>query len=215
MIDSPMSPNTLRMQASESPLLAAPRDHEEYLAERLDAASSVRAERLATLADRHYAFIWRSLRRLGVAPQAVDDAAQQVFVLCALKLERIEPTRERAFLFQTALRVAMSQRRDFARRREATPGDAIDDICDPRPLPDAAAEMRQRRLILDRVLDALPIDLRTVFILFEIEGLASPEIASILTIPLGTVASRLRRARAAFEAAAGRVRRQLESKVQR
>jgi RNA polymerase sigma-70 factor, ECF subfamily len=91
----------------------------------------------------------------------------------------------------------------------------MDEISDPGPLPDAAAEMRQRRLILDRVLDALPIDLRTVFILFEIEGLGSPEIASMLSIPVGTVASRLRRAREAFQAEAGRVRKQLERKVQR
>jgi RNA polymerase sigma-70 factor (ECF subfamily) len=206
------------MQASEAALLAGQRDTEgDRVGDRgrLEPASAIRVERLATLAADHYDFIWRSLRRLGLAPPAVDDAAQQVFVLCALKLDRIDAGRERAFLFQSALRVAMSVRRDFAQRREAMAGDAMDEISDPGPLPDAAAEMRQRRLILDRVLDALPLDLRTVFILYEIEGLGSPEIASMLSVPVGTVASRLRRAREAFQAEAGRVRKQLERKVPR
>jgi RNA polymerase sigma-70 factor (ECF subfamily) len=196
------------MQASDAALLAGGD---------LDApaARSTDAHRLSAMASDHYQFIWRSLRRLGVAEQAVDDAAQQVFVLAAAKLDSIAPGSERAFLFQTALRVAMSLRRDFARRREAMVGDVLEEIPDPGLLPDAAAEVQQRRAILDRLLDTLPMELRAVFILFEIEGLGSPEIAALLSIPVGTVASRLRRAREAFHAEAERVRRRMESKVRR
>jgi RNA polymerase sigma-70 factor (ECF subfamily) len=48
------------------------------------------------------------------------------------------------------------------------------------------------------VLEQLPLDLRAVFVLFELEGMTSPEIAELSGVPLGTVASRLRRAREHF-----------------
>jgi len=48
-------------------------------------------------------------------------------------------------------------------------------------------------------------DLVTVFVLFELEGLSAPEISELVDIPVGTVASRLRRARATFRAAARRM----------
>jgi RNA polymerase sigma-70 factor (ECF subfamily) len=173
------------------------------------------AERQARIAAKHYGFIWRCLRRLGVAPQAVDDAAQQVFVLASEKTARIAPGSERAFLFQTAVRVAMSIRRSYAQRREALIGEELDAIADPAPLPDATAEEVQRRKYLDELLDALTMDLRTAFVLYEIEGLDSPEIAALLQIPVGTVASRLRRARDAFSRAAERLRKRLEPRRSR
>lgn len=56
------------------------------------------------------------------------------------------------------------------------------------------------------MLGALAPELRTVFVLFEFERLSSPEIAALLTLPLGTVASRLRRAREEFHLAATELR---------
>ena len=48
------------------------------------------------------------------------------------------------------------------------------------------------------VLRQMSDDLRTVFVLFEIEGMTVPEVAEVVGIPLGTAASRLRRAREKF-----------------
>jgi RNA polymerase sigma-70 factor (ECF subfamily) len=166
--------------------------------------------RKVQVANTHYPFVWRSVRRLGVAPQATDDAVQQVFVLVLQKLASIEPGCERPFLFQTALRVALSVRRNYAQRREAMIGEGLEDIADPAQLPDAAAEQQERRMVLDELLDTLPTHLRTVFILFEIERLESAEISLTLGIPVGTVASRLRRARAIFREGAARLRKRLE-----
>jgi RNA polymerase sigma-70 factor (ECF subfamily) len=59
---------------------------------------------------------------------------------------------------------------------------------------------------LDEVLDALPMDLRAPFVLFELEELSTAEIAAMLSVPAGTVASRLRRAREEFRAIVARVR---------
>jgi len=167
------------------------------------------------MAKQHYAFIWRSLRRLGVQPQSVDDAAQQVFVLAAEKVGRIAPGCERPYLFQTAVRITMSIRRTYAQRREAMLGEALEEVVDPEPLPDARAELLQQRRYLDELLDTLPMDQRTVFVLFEIECMETAEISAVVGIPIGTVASRLRRARETFRREAERLRRRLERKVKR
>jgi len=55
----------------------------------------------------------------------------------------------------------------------------------------------------------MTLDLRTVFILSELEGMTMPEVAALLEVPVGTAASRLRRAREAFRAAVA----ELESKL--
>ena len=68
----------------------------------------------------------------------------------------------------------------------------------PLPGPDELSDQKRARELLNHVLDDMAFDLRTVFILFELEGLRSPEIAEVVGVPLGTVASRLRRAREAF-----------------
>ena len=61
-----------------------------------------------------------------------------------------------------------------------------------------ALDQKQRRELLDRWLDGLPLELRAPFVLFEIEGLALGEIAELLEVPLGTAKTRLRRARQLF-----------------
>jgi RNA polymerase sigma-70 factor (ECF subfamily) len=59
------------------------------------------------------------------------------------------------------------------------------------------------------VLSKVDPDLVEVFVLYEIEGLTAPEIAEVLQIPLGSVASRLRRAREQFRDVAARVEKSL------
>ncbi|HEY2512416.1 MAG TPA: sigma-70 family RNA polymerase sigma factor [Polyangiaceae bacterium] len=171
------------------------------------------ASRLTKAATDHYPFVWRLLRRVGVAAAAADDAAQQVFVVLSQKIGRVEPGLERAFLVQTALRVSMSLRRDHAQRRESLGDDQFEDVRDSAPLPDASAEERERRTQLDAVLEALPADLRAVFVLYELEELSLPEIASLLTLPVGTATSRLRRARELFRAEASRLCKRLERRT--
>ena len=77
--------------------------------------------------------------------------------------------------------------------------------------PEDLSDQRRARELLDRVLDEMHVDLRAVFIAYEFEELTMVEIAEALGLPQGTVASRLRRARAEFQE---RVR-ELESKLGR
>lgn len=166
---------------------------------------------LTRAAREHFQFIWRCLRRLGVQPDhAVDDAAQRVFEIAARKRHQIAPDSERAFLFKTAVLVAAEERRRRRRAlREAPDEAALLSAPADHLEPDEELEANRWRQRLDVVLAALPPELRTVFVLFEFERLSSPEIAELLELPVGTVASRLRRAREEFQLAAQRLRAQM------
>jgi RNA polymerase sigma-70 factor (ECF subfamily) len=166
-------------------------------------------QRLAALLAKHFRTVWRTLRRLGVPAEGCDDAAQHVYLVTAGRLAEIRPGAERAFLVSTAVRVAANARRSRAARPEVADTDAIESHADGAPPADELLEERRMRLLLDEVLDSLPDDLRTVFVLFELEELATQEIADALDIPRGTVASRLRRARDEFQEAAKRLRARL------
>ncbi|HEX7670163.1 MAG TPA: sigma-70 family RNA polymerase sigma factor [Polyangiaceae bacterium] len=169
------------------------------------------ALRLRDLVDANFDFIWRSLRRLGVSAVDSDDGAQRVFVVASRRLEDIEVGRERAFLFSTASLVAREMRRASARRPETLHETADGhEIADSAPDPEQCADRKQARALLDGVLDALPMDARTVFVLFEMEELKVPEIAALLEVPVGTVASRLRRARELFRAGTARLKARAE-----
>ena len=175
----------------------------------LDATPAPRAApadtRLRTILSEHYDFIWRMLRRLGLPSDRAEDAAQKVFFVASGRLDEIKPGCERSFLFGTALRVASEARRDAAWRREALQAEPPD-TADPAPLADELIDRGRARALLDEILDAMEEDLRVVFVLFELEGVKTAEIAELLGLPMGTVASRLRRARAEFQSAVTRLR---------
>ncbi|WP_080682476.1 RNA polymerase sigma factor [Sorangium cellulosum] len=170
----------------------------------LPAASAVlkpvQEARLRALVAEHHGAIWRLLRRLGVPTAELEDGVLEVFWVASRRLPDIELGSERSFLYQTALRVAGHARRSQRRRREVlVPEEDLAIHVDVGALPDEIADRKRLRVLLDRVLDAMPEDLRTVFVLFELEELSGPEIAEWLMIPEGTVKSRLRRAREEFE----------------
>ncbi|MBS2019552.1 MAG: sigma-70 family RNA polymerase sigma factor [Deltaproteobacteria bacterium] len=155
------------------------------------AAEAVSGERLRAVIHREHAFVWRSLRRLGVSAGDVDDAAQKVFLVAARKLGDVTPERERSFLFGVAVGVASNERRSQERKRSAG-ADALEGMASSERSPE---EIAGARALLDRVLEPLSIELRSVLVLFELEQMTVEEIATMLGLPAGTVASRLRRAR--------------------
>jgi RNA polymerase sigma-70 factor (ECF subfamily) len=161
--------------------------------------ASERDQRIGAALARHFALVWRSLRRFGVPAAEVDDAAQHVFLSLSARLADVPPEKERSFLLASCLRIAANARR----REQRRPDQASEEPyrrADEAPGPEELLVSKQRRAELDRALDELPLDQRTVFVLFELEGFSLPEIAESLGIPLGTATSRLRRARDRFEA---------------
>ncbi len=166
---------------------------------------------LRALFETHYASIWRLLRRLGVRPAQLDDAAQEVFWAAARRLRDIRPGREHAFLYGVAIRVAANE---FRRQSSGVPLAALPDlpaVPDERPSVETLLAQHQARALLDQALDRMPIDLRAVFVLHELEGLEVKQIAEIEAIPVGTASSRLRRAREEFSAIARRIRATLDA----
>ena len=157
--------------------------------------SPAQQERLARMIRDDYRPIWRLLRRLGLPAEQVDDAVQQVFLIAAERLPDIREQSERSFAFGTALRVAQSLRR--LRAREPV---ALDDALHASSIldPEQLTEQQQLRERLDATLLAMPLELRSVFVLYELDGMTSPQIAELAELPLGTVTSRLRRAREQF-----------------
>jgi len=136
--------------------------------------------RARALVNEHFDFVWRLLRRLGVPEADVDDAGS-----------------ERTFLYGTALRIAATTRRNL-RRRERFIQSVVAETEGSARTPHDELERRRALSFLDTVLQALDDDQRVVFVLCEIEELSAPQVASLVGIPIGTVASRLRRARQAF-----------------
>jgi RNA polymerase sigma-70 factor, ECF subfamily len=167
-------------------------------AEPVPAAGESRALRLRRLIDQYLDFMARVLRSYGVPESDVDDGVQQVCLVLADKIDRIEPNAERSFVFRTSQRLASRIRRTRSRRNEVGEEAAANTMAalDPEQI----ADEREAFNVLGRVLEGLEDDLREVFVLFELEELTMAAIADMLQIPPGTVASRLRRAREQFQA---------------
>ena len=113
-----------------------------------------------------------------------------------------DPREVRAWLLSIVRRVCMSTYAD--RRRTATASVSLDEptvqLVDPREEPDVAAE---QALVRDRVqaaVDRLPDVLREVVVLREVEQCSYQEIATMTGVPIGTVMSRVSRARARLAA---------------
>jgi RNA polymerase sigma-70 factor, ECF subfamily len=160
--------------------------------------------RLRALMETHFDFVWRSLRRLGLHGPDADDGTQEVFLVASRKLSQIVAGSERKFLFATAVRIASTRRRSLKRRREE-PLVALDDQERSEPGPERLTELSRARRELQEILDGMALDQRAPFILFELEELTVPEIASTLGVPIGTVSSRLRAARDYFQASLRRL----------
>ncbi|HLK88970.1 MAG TPA: sigma-70 family RNA polymerase sigma factor, partial [Polyangia bacterium] len=134
--------------------------------------------RLARMFNAHHAMVWRTMRRRGLTPDAAADVTQQTFLVAAERLADIAPDSERAFLIGTALRVSQSLGRKTLRWQLEE--DMDQHVADARSVSDERAAVQ----LCDMALSKVDPDLAEVFVMFEIEGLSSPEIAASLEIPL-------------------------------
>jgi RNA polymerase sigma-70 factor (ECF subfamily) len=170
-----------------------------------DDAAELSKARFERLVHEHHDFVWRCARRLGVRPGDLDDVVQEVFLKAARNLDSI--THERGFLFRTCAFAAAHARRSVQRRREVVDEELVGAELDGAANPEETVETNQQREQLQKMLDALPLELREVFVLSELERFSKQEVAQALDLPPGTAASRLRRAREEFMVIAARVMR--------
>lgn len=164
--------------------------------------------RFRAIFDAEVRYVWTTLRRLGVGPADLDDVTQEVLLRVYRQLDQYDPARPlRPWLFGIAHRVASEWRR-YRRRHPERPEESVPESADSSPGADETVASRQARTAVLRALDALDEDRRAVFILHELDGVAVPEIAAALGVPLNTAYSRLRLAREDFKAAINRLRHQ-------
>jgi len=173
-------------------------EHSRHVRASAQAPDDRSAPTLDDLYRAHADFVWRAVLRLGIAEAQAEDAVHEVFLVVRRKLPEFRgdaaPT---TWLYAIARGVCANLRRAHVRaerRLELAPAPA------PAPDPEDAATRSNAAALVAKFLGTLPDEQREVFVLTDIEGMASPEVAAALQIPLGTAYSRLRLARKRLEA---------------
>jgi RNA polymerase sigma-70 factor (ECF subfamily) len=161
---------------------------------------------LEEIYNQHAGFAWQTLRQMGLDETDAEDAMQEVFLTVHRALGDFEGRSSlRTWLFTICRSVARDRRGRAHRRREVSDDERlagqVDDLTDV----GRAVEHRQQVALLQAILDRMDAGQREVFLLFELQGLTGEAIAETLSLPLGTVYSRLRLGRAAFQAAVARL----------
>jgi RNA polymerase sigma-70 factor (ECF subfamily) len=172
---------------------------------------------MADVYAEHFKYVWRCLRSLGVSEQALDDAVQDVFMVVQRKLDAFDHKAQLStWLYAIALRVARRYRtqaaraaHEFVAEEPSLHRDADDDkeseLSSSEAAPSELLEHGERLELAHRALQALDDDKREAFVLACVEQMSAPEIAQVTGLPLNTVYSRIRAARAAFTAQVARL----------
>jgi RNA polymerase sigma-70 factor, ECF subfamily len=160
------------------------------------------------LFDSELAFVWNTMRRLGVAERDVEDLAHELFVLVSRRLDEYDPSRPvRPWLFAMARRIASDYRRRARHRFELLSGESDEAERGHEEGADDALLDAEEKNLARRALLSVPEERRAVLILHDFEATAMQDIAEALQIPLNTAYSRLRVAREELIAAARKLER--------
>jgi RNA polymerase sigma-70 factor (ECF subfamily) len=148
-------------------------------------------------------YVWRSLRRLGVAERDCEDLTQDVFVAVHRHFHERDPERPtKPWLFGFAFRIALGHKRKATTTKEIpTDSEGMNDVGDSSRDVGKAMSARDAYLLVHDALAELPIEQRAIVILHELDEVAVPAIAKELDVPVNTVYSRLRLGRERFRAA--------------
>ena len=157
----------------------------------------------------HFAFVWRSAKRLGVREASLDDVVQEVFVIVHRRLAEFEARSSlKTWLFGITLRVARDHRRSVARKNREGDGGQIDPdtLRSTTPGPSENIERSEAVRLLHALLDEMDDERREIFVMAELEQMTMPDIASTLGLNVNTAYARLRAARQAFEEGVARAK---------
>lgn len=134
-------------------------------------------------------------------PQAAEDATQEAFISAYKSLNRFRGGSFKAWL----MRIVTNRCYDMLRRRKRRPQSSLDELTDinesfaflrdPNEGPEAFQQRAELVQAIERCLDELPDDQRITTVLCDVEGYDYKEIAEITSVSLGTVKSRISRAR--------------------
>jgi RNA polymerase sigma-70 factor (ECF subfamily) len=171
--------------------------------ELVTAARAGDRDAFAAIYERHRLVVYRFARLMSGSDSTAEDVTQEVFVTLIRTLPVYEPQRAGllTYLYGVARNVTRNRlRRD---RRFVALDTAAGTPCSSADDPHDAAARAEERTLLRRVILSLPSRYREAVILADVQGLAYAETARILQVPVGTVRSRLSRARHMIAARVG------------
>lgn len=160
-----------------------------------------RRDAFGQLVERYQNRLYHSLVHLLGSSEDAQDAAQDAFVQAYEKLASFRGQSQfYSWLFRIAFNTAVSAKRKIRRmsvsldgRREAS-GDELTDA-NPSTEPSYALDVSDRQRLVRQALSELSEEFRTALVLKEMDGMSYEEIADVIEVPLGTVRSRIHRAR--------------------
>ena len=169
----------------------------------IDVAEDARTERLdlRALYQQHAAFLRSAIQRLGGPRVDADDLLHEVFIVALDRADSFEGrSTARTWLYGIALKIVAAHRRKSKLRAFF----GMDDVPPDREPVDAQTpatvlDTAQAKKTVFDALEKIAEKKRTVFVLYELEGLSGEEIAQIVGCPLKTVWTRLFHARAEFQ----------------
>lgn len=151
-----------------------------------------------TLYQEHYGFVWSTVRRMGVRPDAIDDAVQDAFLVVFRRWDDLPSERRRAWLYGIARRVSSNARK--VERRRVRKHDALRHAHARRV---EVVGRLEAATALERFLGQLTADDRELFVLGAVEGMTGKELSTALGAPASTLYGRLQALRRQFRAEAG------------
>lgn len=166
----------------------------------IDACRAGRTEAFGVLVSRYQDRLYPTILRLAGCAEDTQDLMQEAFLLAFQKLDRFHGDSSfYTWVYRIAVNLTLSghrRRRAAARWRDEVRGQTLELACDPRENdPSAPLERGERDRAIQDALSALAPEHRAVVVMKEFDGLHYDEIAAMLGVPVGTVRSRLHRAR--------------------
>jgi RNA polymerase sigma factor (sigma-70 family) len=187
-------------RTSDSCVMHTPSDEETLI----QAACAGDLEAFNTLVLLHQDRVYNLAYRILGDQSSAADAVQEAFILAYRHIHRFHTGSFFAWLYRIATNVCYDAVR-YQKRRPAVPFTHLSEAADDdhefdlpahEDGPETLVQRRELAALLQQHISALPIDQRTVLVLSDVQGLSDKEIAAIMRCNLGTVKSRLSRARA-------------------
>jgi RNA polymerase sigma-70 factor (ECF subfamily) len=153
-------------------------------------------EAFEELVNRHRAVVYRLARTITGNHHDADDAAQETFMRVFRALSSYDPNRPfRPWLKRITYNTSLNVLRSLKTRSRETASENLPELADPSPGPGSSLQSGQTVKKIDEALHNMPGELRTTLLLRAVDGMSYKEIAAATGVRIGTVMSRLSRAR--------------------